>query len=224
MGYASRTGTARNLAVLRDAGWHLLISATGVHRHEGFTREAGLGYALDNGAWSSRDGRSWDAAAFELLLRDFGSDADWVVAPDVVAGGPESLRLTVEWLPRLLDSTARVLVAVQNGMAERDVEHLLGSRVGIAVGGGCVEHARPQRFGACSACDWKEQSTLGIWGPLARKVGCYLHVLRVNSARRIKLCHEAGVDSFDGTSVTKFAVNIRKLDAARRLRPLEFAS
>jgi hypothetical protein len=34
--YASRTGTRRNLAALRAAGWRLLVSATGVHRHEGF--------------------------------------------------------------------------------------------------------------------------------------------------------------------------------------------
>ena len=45
IGYASRTGTKRNLDALRAAGWRLLISATGVHRDEGFPfrdRQRGL--------------------------------------------------------------------------------------------------------------------------------------------------------------------------------------
>jgi hypothetical protein len=43
-GYASRTGTRRNLAALRDAGWRLLVSA------EAELRTEGMRYALDNGA------------------------------------------------------------------------------------------------------------------------------------------------------------------------------
>lgn len=34
--YASRTGTRRNLAAMRGAGWRLLVSAAGVLRTEGF--------------------------------------------------------------------------------------------------------------------------------------------------------------------------------------------
>lgn len=67
IGYASRTGTRRNLALLRECGWRLLVSAAGVLRHEGFR------YALDNGAWSAyTQGRPFDFAAFELALRKFG--------------------------------------------------------------------------------------------------------------------------------------------------------
>lgn len=42
--YASRTGTKRNLAALRAAGWGLFVSAAGVHRSEGFR------FIIDNGA------------------------------------------------------------------------------------------------------------------------------------------------------------------------------
>lgn len=45
--YASRTGTRRNLAAIREAGWRLLVSAASCLRNEGFP------YALDNGAWSA---------------------------------------------------------------------------------------------------------------------------------------------------------------------------
>lgn len=34
--YASRTGTKQNLAAMRANGWHLLVSAKGVLRTEGF--------------------------------------------------------------------------------------------------------------------------------------------------------------------------------------------
>ena len=81
--YASRTGTRRNLAALRAAGWGLLVSRAGEWRTEGFDR-----YVLDNGAWSDfQQGRPFDAEAFERLLDRLGGNADWVVLPDIVAGG-----------------------------------------------------------------------------------------------------------------------------------------
>ena len=56
IGYASRTGTKRNLAALRDAGWRLLVSAAG--RCEPLRgHAASFAYALDNGAWSAFDAR-----------------------------------------------------------------------------------------------------------------------------------------------------------------------
>lgn len=200
IGYASRTGTKRNLAALRDAGWRLLVSAAGVHRTEGFA------YALDNGAWTSRDGGTWDEAAFVSLVSKLGQLADWVVAPDIVEGGRASLDLSLAWLPRLLDTCPRVLLAVQDGHEPGDVEHLLGERVGLFVGG---------------STEWKESTTLSTWGPLARSSRCWLHVGRVNTARRIAICSAAGADSFDGTSVSKFASTIRLLDGARRQTSLD---
>lgn len=62
---------------------------------------------------------------------------------------------------------------------------------------------------------WKE-STARSWGELARKRGAWLHVARVNTQRRISICLEAGADSFDGTSVSRFAKTIGPLDSARR--------
>lgn len=58
------------------------------------------------------------------------------------------------------------------------------------------------------------------WGALARDTGCYLHVARVNTVRRVRLCDAAGADSFDGSSVTRFACNLPRLDFARRGRDL----
>jgi hypothetical protein len=178
IGYASRTGGRRNLDALRAAGWRLLVSASGVHRTEGF------GYAIDNGAWSAhRSGRPWDRAAFVRCLDLLGADADWVVAPDIVLGGSASLDLSLGWLGSLLDSTARVLLAVQDGHTAAQLAEHLGPRVGLF---------------------------------------CWLHVGRVNTARRISICAAASATSFDGTSATKFSNTLRALDAARRQPALEF--
>lgn len=191
--YASRTGTRRNLAELRKHGWRLLVSAKGPLRTEGFP------YSLDNGAWTAhQQGEPFDVPAFEKAVGLLGGGADWVVVPDIVAGGLASLRFSEEWLPRL--DCYRLLIAVQDGMAPADVRPLLSPDIGIAVGG---------------TTDWKERQ-VHAWARLARDVGCHLHVLRVNTARRITLCRDAGVDSIDGTSASRFAKTVAPLTRAAR--------
>lgn len=193
--YASRTGTRRNLEALWAAGWRLLLSSEGVHRCEGFR------YAIDNGAWTAhQQSRPWDAGKFLALCARYGVGADWVVVPDIVEGGIESLRWSELWLPRLEGVGERRLIAVQDGMAPNDVRPLLGVGVGLFLGG---------------STDWK-LATAAQWGQLAWEVGCYYHIGRVNSGKRIALCAGVGAHSFDGTSTTRYAKTLRPLDTARR--------
>jgi len=193
--YASRTGTRRNLAALRGAGWRLLVSAAACLRHEGFQ------YALDNGAWSAyTQGRSFDVPAFERALRLMGPGADWTVIPDVVTGGHASLDLSLSWMRRVLDETPRALLAVQDGIEPSDVRGFLGERVGLFVGG---------------STGWKLR-TLAQWAALARETGAWCHVGRVNTRRRIHACSLVGATSFDGTSASRYAVTLQPLDHARR--------
>lgn len=198
IGYASRTGTRRNLAALRSAGWRLLVSARGVLRTEG------MPFALDNGAWTAfQRGEPFDSGAFERAVDLLGEGADWVVIPDIVVGGLSSLDFSLTWIDRLA-SCRRLLLAVQDGMAPELVRPLLSRRIGIFVGG---------------STNWK-LSTMCGWGRLAHEVGCYMHVGRVNTVRRIRLCSAAGADSFDGTSASMFSDTLPMLDAARRSRDL----
>lgn len=186
--YASRTGTRKNLAELRRHGWRLLVSARGVLRCEGFP------YALDNGAWTSfQNGEPFDVKAFERAVSLMGDAADWIVAPDIVCGGLESLRFSLDWLPRI---PGRVLLAVQDGIEPEDVEPYLSERVGIAIGGSTA---------------WKEKQLAE-----RRWRASWLHVLRVNTARRIRLCHWAGATSFDGSGASRFACSVRMLDRERK--------
>lgn len=212
--YASRTGTRRNLAALREAGWRLMLSATGVHRTEGFP------YAIDNGEWTAHQAREraqtehstgpvvpreepkWTARtvtlAFIRLVLALGAGADFVIAPDIVAGGAASLARSLKWLPWVLSHAPRALLAVQDGMETDHVEAHLGARVGIFVGGSTA---------------WKLR-TMPAWGGLAKRLGVWFHVGRVNTQRRIKDCYMAGATSFDGSSASRFADSLPVLERA----------
>lgn len=193
--YASRTGTRRNLAALREVGWRLLVSAKGALRTEGFP------YALDNGAWSAyTQGHPFDEPAFAKALSKLGGGADWTVIPDIVAGGAASLEMSLRWMRTVLDGCGRGMLAVQDGISVEDVRGFIGDRVGIFVGG---------------STEWK-LNTMAQWGELAHELGAWCHVGRVNSAKRIALCQSARVTSFDGTSATRFAKTIEPLNNAVR--------
>lgn len=204
IGYASRTGTRRNLDALRRAGWRLMVSAKGPLRPERFR------YALDNGAWTAfQRGEPFDVPAFEKAVALLGPGADWIVLPDVVAGGLASLRFSLDWLDTLRNrpalAGARYLLAVQNGMTPRDIAPLAGPEIGIFVGGDTP---------------WK-LATMAAWTRLAHERGAICHVGRVNTARRIHLCAAAGADSFDGSGVSRFASTLPPLDLARRQPDIE---
>lgn len=209
--YASRTGTIRNLRALERAGWRLMVSAMGCHRTEGF------GYAIDNGAYSlwqlEMTGHSIDWSddttwgRYLKLLDKAGHNADFAVVPDIPTRGRESLALSVRWLPVVLRRTPKALIAVQNGMTMGDMEPHVGPCVGIFIGGDTA---------------WKE-AAIATWGPWCKARGVYCHVGRVNTVRRINLCLSANVDSFDGSSASRYSKTLPLLDAARRQLALPIA-
>jgi len=198
--YASRTGTRKNLEALRRAGWRLLVSATGSWRNEGFA------YAIDNGAWTAhQSGLPFDEARFMRLVWKMGEKADWIAVPDIVTGGIQSLEFSLKWLPELR-GIAPLLLPVQDGIRPRDIRAYVGPELGIFIGG---------------STEWKIQTAL-FWGDLARDRKAHLHMGRVNSQRRIRIAQAAGCHSFDGTSVSRYAVTLHELDPARRQEALCF--
>lgn len=196
MAYASYTGTLRTQAALRAAGWGLMVSAAKRRHQQGFAR-----WCIDNGAWTAhQNGTPFDAAAFLTVYEKLGRGADFVVLPDIVGGGLRSLEMSLSWRERLGDPLCPLLLAVQDGMSVADVAELVGPALGIFVGG---------------TTHFKEH-TLPMWGALARAGGAHLHVGRVNTARRVHLCHMAGADSIDGSSVSRFVVTLPRMDNAIR--------
>lgn len=213
--YATRTGTRKNLKALADAKWGLLVSAAGVWRTEGFTL-----WVADNGAWHDfMAGKPFDEARFARFLGWLGAQIragnppQWLVLPDIVNGGDASLDLSMRWrrilrrIPAL--RSLPLMLAVQNGMDAGQslarVRRVIGPGLGVFIGGDTA---------------WKE-STLSFWGATARELGAATHCARVNSARRIRLCILAGIDSFDGTSASRYRVTLHPLDIARRQMDLE---
>jgi hypothetical protein len=201
--YASRTGTARNLSALRTAGWGLFVAALGVHRDEGFR------FMVENSAYSFwTHGMAWHEGpvpkrgkGFAALLASHGRSplCDGIIAPDIVCGGMESLRLSLSWLPRLLEYGPRVYIPVQPEIPPQEIAPLLGERVGVFVGGDSR---------------WKEQ-TAAAWTRLAHEAGALCHVGRVNSRRRLMICKAAGVDSFDGSGPSRFEVVLHEMERFR---------
>lgn len=201
--YASRTGTRRNLDALRAHGWGLLVSRAGVWRTEGFERICG-----DNGAWSDfQAGRSFDEDDYDRFLEWLDAQrvrADWLVLPDIVAGGVASLELSTRYMNRCLAVAPLVLIAVQNGMEPADLAPLVGPSVGIFLGG---------------STDWK-LDRMREWGNFCAVRRLHYHVARVNSIKRMALAASCGAASVDGSSASRYAVTLPKLAYAARQMPL----
>jgi hypothetical protein len=181
-----------------------MISARGVLRTEGFP------YALDNGAWTAfQKGEPFDEPAFMDAVNALGSGADFIVIPDIVAGGRRSLQFSLRWLPTLLmhpKIACPLLLAAQDGMEFRQVAPFLDKSVGLFLGG---------------STEWKLKNAIG-WTRAAKQLGAVVHIGRVNTVKRVNLCGAAGADSFDGSGPSRFAVELARLENARRQTSMDF--
>lgn len=93
----------------------------------------------------------------------------------------------------------RFMIVVQDGMEPRHLRRLIGPDVGIFIGG---------------STEWK-LATMASWAKLAHSRGAQCHCGRVNSAKRIRLCEIAGIDSFDGTCASRYASKLPTLERGR---------
>lgn len=112
---------------------------------------------------------------------------DFVVVPDIVTGGLDSLAFSAQWRPEVFDGFPAYL-AVQNGMTEADVVTHLDELAadgypyaGLFVGGDDA---------------WKLE-TAPAWVDLAHARGLRCHIGRVGPADRIRWAHAIGADSID---------------------------
>lgn len=193
--YASNTGTRKNLEALRLHGWRILLTPANPKPRPD------LRYGIDNGAWGAHQlGIDFQVEPFLRLVDRCGLDADFVVLPDIVAGGMASLALSISWIRRL--AGMRLLLPVQDGMHSPAVVDVLDQHrhIGIFVGGSTQYKLQEMRH----------------WGAVAASMERWCHIGRVNTVRRIRLCAEAGASSFDGTSATMFSCNVPMLNSARQ--------
>lgn len=196
MGYASNTGTKRNLEALRAHGWRILLTP------DNPTPREGLRHGVDNGAWKAfQKQQPFDEKAFAGLVERHGASADFVVVPDIVAGGMKSLDFSMSWLSRLCHLKL-LLLPVQDEMDVAVVDNVLRNETGLGVFlGGTTDY---------------KLKMMPYWGGVAAALNRHYHVGRVNSVRRIQLCAEWGADSIDGTSATMYSQTLPMLDNALR--------
>jgi hypothetical protein len=145
-------------------------------------------YAVDNGAFSSWiNNRPWDPVKFLKLLDKLETVSrapDFVIVPDKVAAGNESLDFSLAWRDKLPNIGTRYYLAVQDGMSSERVDDVLDSFGGLFVGG---------------TMDWKLQ-TAEEWVELAHVHRKPCHIGRIGTWGRIVWAAQIDADSIDSTS------------------------
>lgn len=195
--YAANEGSKRTKEQLRMAGWRVIVTPD----HPQLPDR--INFAIDNGEWSMRNQPlPHDFSRFADLVDRYGCAADFVVLPDIVGAGDESLALSISWIPRLR-TLRNLLLPLQDGMLAEKVGNVLREHrnVGLFLGG---------------TTEFKLRE-IYAWGMVAASWRRWYHVGRVNSIRRIRLCAEAGATSFDGSSAAIFSRSkLPRLDPARK--------
>lgn len=146
-------------------------------------------YAIDNGAYSAFvNNREWDPIPFLRTIRRarlYERKPDFVVCPDIVAGGRDSLIHSINWL-HVLPGELQYYLAVQDGMQIQEVADVIRSHgfAGIFVGG---------------TADWKIE-TAPAWCILSKNLGIKCHIGRIGPGRKILWAAQIGADSVDSST------------------------
>lgn len=191
IGYGGGTTNKAQVAQLERAGWGMMIAPQNPKRSP-------LRYAVDNGAYYCWDRElPWDEPRFlRMLDRVSGLERkpDFLVCPDIVAGGEASLAFSMSWVDRLPKEWPCYL-AVQDGMTACGVLAVIDRFQGIFVGGTDV---------------WKRNSS-PAWSKMAKAEGKRLHVGRINSLQGAFIqAKVVKADSFDGTNWNRTWDNAQK--------------
>lgn len=139
----------------------------------------------DNGAFGDwKKKQPFDREQFlqdlEAIYRSIDRP-EFIVLPDIVAGGVASLKESRRWIHRCR-GLAPLYLPVQDGMKPRDLdERLVGQLGGLFVGGTSI---------------WKRH-TGDAWVRAAGELGLRCHIGRVSGLRRVNWAKGIGADSID---------------------------
>ena len=168
-------------------------------------------WALDNGAYKAyTDGMEFDENRFLKTLYEKLPKSemvpDFIVVPDLVGKGQESLGFSLHWNNRLQDlSKYNWYLAVQDGMEIDEIEKVIDKFDGIFVGG---------------TVKWKVK-TGEEWVKLAHRHKVPCHIGRVGVFRRIIWASRVKADSIDSTSFIYRPNGFDRLDSAKAQTLLE---
>jgi hypothetical protein len=144
---------------------------------------------LDNGAFRDwRHHRPFNTSDYrgELYVVEnvFRLRPDFLLLPDIVAGGLDSLRFSESWIHRC-QTVGPLYLAVQDGMGVGDVRPFLDAQpiAGLFVGGTSA---------------WKIRSA-HHWIRLAHERGLPCHIGRAGTVRKVRWAKRLGADSIDSS-------------------------
>lgn len=146
----------------------------------GYDYHEGRLWAADNGCFNAR----WDAGKWLTYLRRWSHDTTrclFAVVPDVVGNHVETLALWRQWEPTVRQLGYQTAFVVQNGCTATDVPWDCDA---VFIGGDDA---------------YKLSPTVHAIAAEARRRGKWVHMGRVNSLRRLRIAHDMGCDSVDGT-------------------------
>ena len=144
-------------------------------------------YAIDNGAYHFHlKNKPYDDKAFFKTLQYFGKKADFVVVPDKVGDAKKTFEMFFFYHTKL--NQYKKYFVLQDGMTPADLLLITPYVEGFFVGG---------------TTEWKLKN-IRTFSDYAKSTNKKIHIGRVNSIKRIKLCREAGVDSIDGSGFARF--------------------
>lgn len=145
--------------------------------------------AFDNGAF-----RYWQRGFpflrdlfWEMLRKTFdaGVSLDFIVCPDIVTHGKESLAYSVQWADtELVTCHNRLALAVQDGMTTQMIDWAMNRFSHIFVGG---------------TVEWKWE-TAKSWVQYAHDEGKKCHIARCGQLDMLRRAEDYGADSVDSTS------------------------
>lgn len=184
--YTGQTRSRRAIALCDRVG---LGECT--NRGELPPRRTSHGWFLDCGAFVDwRAGRAFDFVRWERDLRYVAyrveagklTPPDFIVMPDIVAGGAASLTRSVEELASVPPELPVRYLVVQEGMTSAQVANVLPHFGGIFVGGATMA--------------WK-LGTAPEWIALAHAHGLSCHIGRIGTLARLETARRLGADSVD---------------------------
>lgn len=182
--YTGITGDPLKLELLRKYNLGIMISSHPGVSFAAATAEFPL--ALDNGAFGSWvHGYPFDELTFLKTLskcRERKYSLNFIVCPDIVAGGTDSLAFSMQWARRLPYS--RWALVVQDGMRPSHLSSVHFRLFRCLFVGGTV--------------DWKWK-TAESWVNLAHRHGIKCHIGRVSTTEQLRRARDIGADSCDST-------------------------
>ena len=149
--------------------------------------------ALDNGAFSCwQRGFPFQERVFLDAIRKAyasGISLEFIVCPDIVAGGSKSLEFSMSWAMGKLLTAPRLALVVQDGMETGDLStgYHLKPFSHLFVGG---------------TPDWKWR-TAQSWIDLAHANGMKCHIGQVGTLDRLRAAKRMGADSVDSTNFAR---------------------